>query len=248
MSILLLDVGNSRLKWVAVPALDAALPPARAMTHDGAPADAIAALASSWQGAAPQAVYIAHVTGSAHELALTQAVQRGLHCQPQFARSSLACGGLISAYSEPSRLGVDRWLAMLSVWTRTRHAFSVACAGTALTFDAVSDGGQHQGGVIAPGLATMIDATLGRTRFAVGPMDAGFDTGLGRDTEACVRQGALHATAGLLERLAARHDGPKVLAGGDASTLQPHLAATWQVEPDLVLQGLTVWAQLASGG
>lgn len=248
MSILLLDIGNSRLKWAAIPALDAALPPAQALAHDGVPADAITALAAAWRGAPPQAVYIAHVTGGAHEVSLARAVQQAMRRLPQFARSAESCAGLISTYADPGRLGVDRWLAMLAMWARTRQAFCVASAGTALTFDAVSDSGQHQGGVIAPGLATMIDATLGRTRFAVGAMDAGFETGLGRDTEACVRQGALHAAAGLLDRLAARHPGSKVLAGGDAGTLQPHLVGDWHIEPDLVLQGLAVWARLASGG
>lgn len=246
MSVLLLDIGNSRLKWIAAAALDAALPSAQAITHQGAPADAIAALAARWTGASPQAVCIAHVTGSAHEAALLQAVQQAWRCTPRFARSTDECAGLKSAYADPARLGIDRWLAMLALWTRTHAAFGVASAGTALTFDAVDASGQHQGGVIAPGLVPMIDATLGHTRFAVGNMAAAFDSGLGRDTEACVRQGALHAAAGLLDRLATRHVGPKVLAGGDASTLQAHLASPWQIEPDLVLHGLAAWARLAS--
>ena len=244
MSILLLDIGNSRLKWVAVPALDAPLPASQAIVHAGAPAEAIAELAAQWPGASPQATYIAHVTGSAHEAKLAQAVQQALHCAPQFARSASECVGLRSAYADAARLGVDRWLAMLALWTQRGLAFGVASAGTALTFDAVDASGQHQGGVIAPGLAAMIDATLGRTRFAVGEMQDGFDTGLGRDTEGCVRQGALHAAAGLLDRLAAQHAGTRVLAGGDAATLLPHLAHHWQIEQNLVLQGLSVWARL----
>lgn len=246
MSLLLLDIGNSRLKWVGVETLDAGLPPARAISHAGAPADALASLAAQWQGPRPQAVYVAHVTGQEHELALLQAVQSAFAFTPQFARSSAECAGLVSAYAEPARLGVDRWLAMLALWTRKPQAFAVASAGTALTFDAVSATGQHQGGVIAPGLATMVDATLGRTRFEVGAMAADFVPGLGRDTEACVRQGALHAAGGLLDRLAGQHAGPKVLAGGDAGLLHPHLVSDWQIEADLVLCGLLAWARLAS--
>lgn len=247
MSILLLDIGNSRLKWVAVDSLDAPLPPVQAFAHGGAPAQAIVTLAAQWRGRA-QAVCIAHVTGSTHESALVAAVQQAWRCTPAIARSSASCAGLKSAYADGTRLGIDRWLAMLAVWMRTRQAFCVASCGTALTFDAVDAGGQHQGGVIAPGLATMIEATLGRTRFAVGAMAGGFDSSLGTDTEACVRQGALHAAAGLLDRLGARHAGARVLAGGDAETLRPHLAMDWQTEPDLVLQGLAAWARLASGG
>ncbi|MES2683611.1 MAG: type III pantothenate kinase [Pseudomonadota bacterium] len=248
MSTLLLDIGNSRLKWALQADADAPIPAAQAIAHAGAPASALAALAAQWQGAAPQAVCIAHVTGSAHEAALVQAVQQAWHCTPRIARSRSECAGLKSAYADGSRLGVDRWLAMLALWTRQPAAFAVASAGTALTFDAVDASGQHQGGVIAPGLSAMIETTLGHTRFAVGEMAAAFERGLGRDTEACVRQGGLHAAAGLLDRLGAQHPGSKHLAGGDALTLQAHLQGRWQIEADLVLQGLAAWARLASVG
>ena len=242
MSQLLLDIGNSRLKWIWVPSLDVPLPAAQALAHDGSPAMAVANIPL----ATVDSVFIAHVTGAAHEAALIEAVQQKFGCTAQFARSTAECAGLKSAYTEATRLGVDRWLALLAQWTRASQAFCVASAGTALTFDAVDGAGQHQGGVIAPGLSAMIDTTLGRTRFAVGDMQAGFEKGLGRNVEACVRQGALHAAAGLLDRLSARHPGLRVLAGGDAATLRPHLAEHWQIEPDLVLQGLAVWARLAS--
>ena len=246
MSVLLLDIGNSRLKWALLPALRAPLPPANAIVHEGTPATALRALAAQLPAAGCSAVCIAHVMGAAHEAAISQAVQEALAVMPQYARSQAECAGLRNAYTDPARLGVDRWLAMLALWAATRAAFCVASAGTALTFDAVDTSGQHQGGVIAPGLSAMSDATLGNTRFAVGDLQRRYENGLGRDTETCVRQGALHAAAGLLDRLGSRHPGPHVLAGGDAGVLAPLLNTPWQVQPDLVLQGLAVWAGLAS--
>lgn len=247
MSVLLIDIGNSRLKWVVLPSLAAPLPSVNARLHEGTPATAISALAALVPAAECTAVCIAHVMGAAHEAAMTTAVQTVFGTTPRYARSSAECGGLKNAYADPARLGVDRWLAMLAQWARTHTAFCVASAGTALTFDAVDASGQHRGGVIAPGLTGMINSTLGNTRFMVGAMPASHDHDLGRDTEACVRQGALHAAAGLLDRLASRHPGPHVLAGGDAAALAPQLNTPWQVQPDLVLQGLAVWAGLASG-
>lgn len=264
MSSLLIDIGNSRLKWVAASLRHSSrqlgegserasaddqgsvLSAAVAINHDGNMATAIDAIARQWQRPAPSAVFIAHVTGASFELAISQAVDAAFGTPPQFARSAAECLGLRSAYAEPLRLGVDRWLAMLAIWARTRQPFCVASAGTALTFDAVDANGQHQGGVIAPGLAGLIDATLGRTRFAVAAIVPEFTDGLGLDTEACVRLGALHAAAGLLDRLGARYSGAQLLAGGDASMLAPLLATSWQIEPDLVLQGLAVWAELSS--
>lgn len=246
MSTLLLDIGNSRLKWTLARDADAPLPPVQALAHEGAPALALHQLAATWQGAAPAALCIAHVTGATHEAALIEAAQAAFRITPRFARSSAQCAGLVSAYAEPTRLGVDRWLAMLALWSQQRRAFCVASAGTALTFDAVDANGQHLGGVIAPGLSAMIDTTLGRTRFAVGEMATAFDNSLGRDTETCVRQGALHAAAGLLDRLGTRHESLRVLAGGDAATLHPMLRDDWHIESDLVLQGLAAWSKLAS--
>ena len=244
MTRLLIDIGNSRLKWTSRRHDEMSLAPAEAIAHEGDPAGAVTALAARWPGAAPTAVCVAHVTGNAHETAIRAAVERAFGRSPAFARTTAECDGLRNAYLEPARLGVDRWLMLLALWRATRGAGAVAAAGTALTFDAVDTKGQHVGGVDAPGLATMIEATLGRTRFAVGEMAAGFRAGLGQDTETCVRQGALHAAAGLLDRLGAAVEGPRWLAGGDAALLHPHLAASWQLHPDLVLQGLAAWASI----
>lgn len=246
MTRLLIDIGNSRLKWTSSLRDETSLAAIEAIAHEGDPAGAVTALAARWKGkgATPTAVCIAHVTGNAHETAIRAAVEQAFGLSPAFARTTAECDGLRNAYLEPARLGVDRWLMLLALWRATRSAGAVAAAGTALTFDAVDANGRHLGGVIAPGLATMIEATLGRTRFAVGEMAARFDVGLGQDTEACVRQGALHAAAGLLDRLGEQVPDTRWLAGGDAPVLHPHLAASWQLHPDLVLQGLAAWSSI----
>lgn len=235
MRLLLIDVGNSRLKWAH--ADRAGLGPVQALAHDGDPARLVAQI--------PQlrvdAVRIANVTGAAHAAALAEAIRQRHGCAPVFAESAAAHAGLRSAYAEPQRLGVDRWLNLLAARRRSQGgAACIASAGTALTFDAVDAGGQHLGGIIAPGLMTAQQAVLGATRFAAAGPDAAYDAGLGRDTEACVRQGALHACAGLVDRLARRYpQALLLLTGGDAGLLQPHLeCADWQLAPDLVLEGL----------
>jgi len=135
-----------------------------------------------------------------------------------------------------------------AAWSEACGAACVASAGTALTFDAVDAQGQHLGGVIAPGLLTMQQAVLGATRFAAAGPAQDYSEGLGRDTEACVRQGALHAGAGLVERLAARHGGGArcLLTGGDAERLLPHLGGSWSLRPNLVMEGLLAYARGAS--
>ncbi|MBI3171771.1 MAG: type III pantothenate kinase, partial [Hydrocarboniphaga effusa] len=165
--ILLLDIGNSRLKWaMADPlAVGARLQSAHSEPHLGEPAKLFYTLAL------PQVeqVWVSQVMGPQHEQKLAEALQSHYGFAPQFARTQAEHRGLHCGYAEPERLGVDRWLAMLALWAQTRHAFCVVNAGTALTFDAVDEGGQHQGGLIAPGLVTSEKAVLDATRFATRP-------------------------------------------------------------------------------
>ena len=237
--ILLLDIGNTRLKWALSAVTDSApLREAQAIAHDGDPAAAFAA--NRWP--AVSAVWIAHVTGEALEQRITQSVAARYGFVPRFARTPAEHDGLRLGYAEPQRLGVDRFLKMLALWREQRSAFGVASAGTALTFDAVDARGQHLGGLIAAGLTTLQRAVLGATRFPTRPAPADYRAGLGRDTESCVREGALHECLGLLERMARRHPGPRrVLTGGDAETLLPHLEG-WTHRPNLVLEGLRAYA------
>lgn len=237
---LLLDVGNSRLKWTQAEA--DGLSGTAAIEHAGDPAAAVHALPAMQ----PAAIWVANVTGAALGEPLAAALERRFNVQPRFAAVEAQRAGLRVAYAEPQRLGVDRWLALLAAWTQARAAVCVASAGTALTFDAVDGEGRHLGGIIAPGLIAMQQAVLGTTRFAAAGPDAAYSAGLGADTEACVRQGALHAGAGALDRLAAQYgEGASLLlTGGDAERLLPHLAPGWSLRPNLVLEGLLV---LASG-
>lgn len=230
--ILLLDIGNSRIK----PALwdGAALAPQAAMAHGGAPAAAVMQLPD----AQPEAVWIANVTGAAHERDVAAALRARYGVDPRFARTQAAHDGLHNAYNDPERLGVDRWLMMLALWRERRDAFCVAAAGTALTFDAVDAGGRHLGGFIAAGLGVQLQAVLGATRFATHALDAPYAPGLGTDTEACVRQGALYSAAGALDRAARGAAGVRFLCGGDGALLLPHLAQPWTLRPNLVLEGL----------
>lgn len=231
---LLIDIGNTRLKWAFE--RDGQFAETGAAVHDGEPARVIAALPS----AAVEAVWIAQVTGAAHEAALRDAVHGHYAQRPQFARSGAEWQGLRNAYREPERLGVDRWLAMIAVWRARRGAACVIDAGTALTADVIDRDGRHLGGFIAAGLEAQQRAVLGSTRFATRRVDAAYDDGLGKDTETCVRQGALLACVGAIERARALAgaDCAAWLTGGDASALRPHLGAGYEHHPQLVFEGL----------
>jgi len=234
--ILLLDIGNSRIKWAV--ARGARLSRVRAVPHYGRPARVLGALKTQ----RVSEVWMAHVVGRLEREARA-AIRRRFGVVPGVARTQKRCAGLRIAYAHPSRLGVDRFLAMLALWTAGHRSFCIATAGTALTFDAVDARGRHRGGLIAPGYATAWNAVRGATRFALPPRPSRLTRGLGRDTGACVRQGALYACAGLIERAARESGGRRFLAGGDAGALKRQLDGRWTVRENLVLEGLLAYAR-----
>lgn len=232
---LLLDIGNTRLKWALLESGQITAGPA--VSHGGDPADALSRMDLD----EPDSIAIASVTGPAHELGLTKVCLARWQRRPFFARSEAERAGLRNAYADPSRLGVDRWLALLGAWHRMRGACVVADAGTALTVDALDASGQHLGGIIAAGLQASEQAVLGATRFPVRDAPLPIHAGLGLDTEACVRQGAMLSVLGAIDRAAAiQPTAKRYLCGGDAAALAPLLAQEWELRPQLVLEGLAI--------
>jgi len=65
-------------------------------------------------------------------------------------------GRLTLSYDDPSKLGVDRFLAMLAALERfPNQPLLVIDAGSAVTFDVIDAKGMHQGGLIMPGLKAL---------------------------------------------------------------------------------------------
>ena len=63
--------------------------------------------------------------------------------------------GVTNAYAQPEKLGIDRWLGMIACYNLYSSGFCLAGCGTAITVDVVDSTGQHQGGLISPGLLLM---------------------------------------------------------------------------------------------
>lgn len=229
MSILDVDIGNTRLKW-----RPRGSDRVESMVHAGDPAAALADIVTS----SSAVLRIAHVFGTEAEPALRAAAEHKGARDIHFARTPAEHDGLHLAYAQPQRMGVDRFLAMAALWRERRAGFLAVSAGTALTVDIVDNRGQHLGGFIAPGLHAMRTAVLDRTQFPHA-FDAAAHDQPGTDTESCVAEAALAAALGLLERVQARHDLPGYLGGGDAGTLQRFLARdAWTLREHLVLDGL----------
>jgi type III pantothenate kinase len=240
---LLLDLGNTRLKW-AVSATDG-------WSARGAVAwdeDVTAQLVQIWRGQErPDRVLGASVVDAAREAQLETLVQNTFSRRVTWVRTPAAACGVRNAYAEPQRLGVDRFLAMVAAHAAGRGPCVLAGIGTALTLDALAADGQHLGGLIAPGPLLMQQSLLGATA-RVRPEHPGVLRELADNTADAVVSGCWQAVAALIERFAghvARQYPDQVqhllMDGGDAPALLPLLGISAEIAADSVLRGLHVW-------
>lgn len=190
----------------------------------------------------PRRVRIASVAGDRRGIA--ERFEDAYGVRPEFAETTPKLAGVTCGYDDPTRLGVDRWLALVAAWNAGRRAVAVVDLGTAATLDFVTADGRHQGGYIVPGLGLMAAALARETAGVRVAGDLAPDLSPGRNTAQAVRRGS---TAMLLDFIAAsvgrfadaRADSPEVfLTGGDAELLAGRLPFALRVEPDLVLDGL----------
>jgi len=246
--ILVIDVGNTRLKWAWL--TSTGLSDQQAVVHrDSKPDLWTAALFDS--GQKPERVLASNVAGPGMSRTLSQLSRRRYGVKIEFVTAAANFHELINGYTDPTLLGADRWLAIIGAWTKVRSALCVVDAGTAVKVDSVDAAGQHLGGLIVPGIHMMREALLHKTadiaRAALQstPSMAGV---LANNTIGAVTRGAVFALAGMADRAAEvieQSTGvkPKLfITGGDAGMITGTMRSRGEIVPDLVLQGLAVIA------
>ena len=243
MSRLLLDIGNSRLKWAL--AEGERLLTWGVVEHRGQQLHSLLErelpLASD-----PGPVWISNVAGTAMQRALRRWARERQGRALRFVRSSAQAHGVINAYEEPEQLGSDRWLALLAARREHGRALCVFDSGSAITVDGLLADGRHVGGAIMPGHEAMVHALRVSTHLTALPVQA-VATPWGTNTAACIDAGIRHAVLGLLrgfmERLAQQAgETPLCLVtGGGGQAWLPWLQEIpHRYCPDLVLQGLAI--------
>ena len=244
MKALLLDVGNTRLKWGVVDAgrIHRTGHIAMQRIRD----EGLGALTSRLPREV-DAVHVSNVAGATFATRLSGVVGMHCGCDVHFAKSERQACGVRNGYRHPRRLGVDRWVAMIGAWAELESACVVVDAGTAVTIDALDADGQHLGGQIFPGVTLMLQALAANTSDipAVGrrlPAASGLDI-FGDSTGKAVQHGAWNAVTGAVDRAittlrSSAYDPSLVLTGGDASRMLKALGTEPLHRPHLVLQGL----------
>lgn len=235
---LYLDVGNTALKWRLYDGVEVSQGDAVHRRDWAAVVRQLGALGS------PSRIEVASVAGGEADAHLAELLQDAFAISPRFYYSQPADAGVVNGYAEPSRLGVDRWLAIIETWHRSGASIVVDC-GSALTLDAVTAEGRHIGGYIVPGLSMMQRSLVSGTgSIRLSDEEVTADMSPGCSTVDGVLNGILRmSVAFIADSVVALREGvkdtcPVYLTGGDAGKVLPHLPFSAELAPDLVLDGL----------
>ncbi|MFK7910654.1 MAG: type III pantothenate kinase [Akkermansiaceae bacterium] len=156
-------------------------------------------------------------------------------------------------YPNPEQIGADRLANAAAAFTYYGAPCVVLDFGTAVTFDVIglTDGkALYQGGVIAPGLASMTEGLAHRTALLPHIDLEEPKHAIGRSTEEAMLSGAIHGYRGLVREIISQISTelsaePIIVAtGGDAAMITRGLPEIRHHSPQLTLDGLRIIANL----
>lgn len=229
---ILLDAGNSRLKWAVV--------------EDGNWKATGRSDYGDWSALTAELkadtdCFIASVAGTEQDRQLVE-LMKAAGLTPSWLRAEASFGDVKNSYLNPDQLGVDRWMGLIAARQHTDEAVLVVSVGTAMTVDALSAEGVFLGGVIVPGIHLMRQALMqGTAQIQEG---AGGWQAFPNITADAVQSGIVAALCGAIAQQHAHLAelagvAPRcLLTGGDAEKILPYLRMPAEHVPALVLKGI----------
>jgi type III pantothenate kinase len=247
MSILTIDVGNTRLKWALFERFEPGAQPLQsgAVVHEEI--DDLAA--NVWSGMPPPSAMLGCiVAGEAVKRRVEEQLEKAWHLSADWIVSGGRQCGLTNGYDYPNRLGADRWAAMIGArFKYGSKPIVVVMVGTAVTVEALTPEGLFLGGLILPGFGLMLEAlengTAGLRVYPGEVLD--FPT----NTSDALMSGGANAIAGAVERMVGKlkhycQETPIVtVTGGAAPKLTPSLSIEHNIDEQLIFDGLLCIAQ-----
>jgi len=264
---LVFDLGNTRLKWAAVESTQNIADRNKKMwAYSGSistksfQSTELRAELSDYISKTlpkPDAIAFCCVAGDAAIENLRSLFPQWQDLEWQQFTGSSPYEGLRTLYQDPSKLGADRWAALIGARALSSTNTLVINAGTATTIDLLGGNGVHYGGWILPGLSLMQESLQQNTAqlpLSVRASKPEAQASFGSTTDEAIMGGCDAAQMGAILRaayLAKRMNHPVEriwLDGGNAQILAneikqfPELAVL-PVEPieGLVLRGLWAW-------
>lgn len=247
---LLIDIGNSRLKWAQYQ--NGKLLPGETLDTDLE--TLLQQFDMNWgKLARPERVVASNVAGNEIAELLNHWVEQHWQCRVEFLSAKKMAAGVVNGYRIPQQLGVDRWAAIVAAFRLTGSACMVIDYGTAMTLDIVDGVGRHQGGMILPGRTMMRKALESGTGQIA---ESSFDDAaisLGRSTDEAIAAAINRSAIALVESVRTRWEAEKgeslacIVTGGDARSLFDSQLSHCRNVPDLVLRGVMLLSGMESG-
>lgn len=259
-SFLLIDIGNSRLKWASVNSKRNPVERDKKLwDHSGAIDTKLLGSKEHRDELAhyilntiptPSAIGLCCVAKESAVQQLNELLQPWQHC-PQFRLlGNSSYPSLRTQYQNTHTLGADRWAALIAARELSNDNTLVISAGTATTIDFLGGNGMHYGGWILPGLGLMRQSLLQHTAgLNVASLDQ-TSSDIGLDTASAIDEGSRLAHLGAVTQAMnfakQRHQVvTRVwIDGGHAATLFDgliHNQIPAEKMPSLVLRGLWAW-------
>ncbi|HSC62842.1 MAG TPA: type III pantothenate kinase [Caldimonas sp.] len=245
MSFLAVDVGNTRLKW----ALYAApLPGAGMIAHGAVFLEAIDQLGEGqWRDLPPPSSMLGSIVAGEGIRRRTEEQLEIWDVEPRWVVSGASACGVTNGYDHPTRLGVDRWVALIGARHRilargAPRPILVVMVGTAVTVDALDTQGNFLGGLILPGFGLMLRALEMGTAGLKAPTGEAVD--FPTNTSDALMSGGADAIAGAVERMHRKllkrcgQEPALIMSGGAAVKLQSISDLRFETVETLIFDGL----------
>ena len=253
MSFLAIDIGNTRLKWACY---EHSHPGAKLLAHGAEFLEQIESLAdNAWKNLPPPTLMLGcAVAGEAVKRRAEEQLELWPDLYPRWVVSRSEQAGLTNGYDIPSRLGADRWVAMIGARQHMLQAtagaaprpFVLVMIGTAVTVEAVDEHGKFLGGIILPGHGMMLRALESGTAGLHVP--TGHVTPFPTNTSDALTSGGAFAIVGAIERMMRNlrnHSGQEpmcIMTGGAGWKVAPYMEAPFELLESLIFDGLLVLA------
>ena len=255
-TFLAIDVGNTRLKWALY---EAARPGAALLAHGAEFLENIDKLADGpWQQvSAPARMLGCCVAADAVKRRVEEQMEEVWDVPAHWVVSSAAEAGVVNGYDHPTRLGADRWVAMIGARHRLppqmpHPPLVVVMVGTAVTVEAIDPQGKFLGGLIIPGHGIMLRALESGTAGLHVP--TGDVREFPTNTSDALTSGGTYAIAGAIERMVQHlrhHCGTEpvcFMTGGAGWKMAPYLSVRCELVESLIFDGLLEMAQRRYAG
>jgi type III pantothenate kinase len=234
---LLIDIGNTRLKWAAASSRGPIRVAGDISTKEATP-KWISSLAQKIPG---HQIILASVVPK-----LVPAFRRAFSGRLVVVSATLPELGFRFRYPKPTEVGADRLAAAVAAHVRGYYPAIIVACGTATAFTVLDAKGRLCGGVIAPGLQTQLAALLGATAQLPATKLKTPRAALAKSTQEAIRAGVMLNFQGgvkeIIHRLSKALPGRRkphiFITGGNARYLAGNPGFPFKLRPLLVLEGL----------